>query len=153
MDSLSNLYKHEPKGNVVTRILRALLAGCDFSLPYIVWLDGGDNNFESRAGIAHIRWSLGGAGSVQETWPTCGLDDDATTDWTTLVLSGGSMWSQAFDDRAELTFHKLHELDSAEYDFRQTLLLYKRMTPKQRRRGCRLHLEAEARVDENWIQF
>lgn len=60
------------------------------------------------------------------------------------------MWSQGFDDRVELTFHKLHELNAAEYDFRQTLLLYTRMTSEQRSRGCRLHLKAEARVDEKW---
>lgn len=150
LGSLSNLYKHEPKGNVVTRILRALLAGCDFALPYVFWLDGGDYNFEARSGIAHIRWSVAGAASVQETWLTCRLDDDPATEWTTPVQSGGSMWSQGFDDRVELTFHKLHELNAAEYDFRQTLLLYKRMTSEQRSRGCRLHLRAEARVDENW---
>lgn len=148
---LSELYNHEPRGNVVTRILRAALAACDFAFPYVVWLDGGEYDFEARGGIAHIRWSVGGAATVQQSWLTCRLDGDVESEWRTPVLSGRSMWSQSFDDRSGLAFHKLHELSAATYEFRQTLLLYKRMTPRQRGHGCRLLLKAEALVDAEWI--
>jgi hypothetical protein len=146
---LDLLYNHEPQGNVVTRILRALLVGVDFAAPYVVWLDG-DNEFEARGGIAHIRWSVGGAAAVKETWLTCRIDDDAESEWRTPAVAGKTMWSQSFDDKAGLAFHKLHKLSSAAYEFRETLLLYARLSPRQRNHGCQLHLKAEAFVDAEW---
>jgi hypothetical protein len=146
---LDDLYVHEPRGNVITRILRSALVGIDFAAPYVFWMNG-DEDFEARGGIAHVRWSVGGAVTVPETWLTCRINNDPDTEWRTLVQTGESMWSQSFEDSGGLSFYRLHHLTAAPFEFRESLLLYKRLTPEQRAHGARLHLRADAVVDLEW---
>lgn len=111
---LSQLYQHERSGNTITRVLRAALAGIDLAAPYLFWLSADeDEPVEARGGIAHVRWSVGGAVSVTETWLSCRLGEgESATEWTTQKQTGGSMWSQSFEDSTGLRFFRLNTLAS-----------------------------------------
>lgn len=144
-----DLYRHSSVGNIVTRVLRAALVGIDMAFPYVFFMSpGGTAGMEARRGILHMRWSIGGAVHVDETYLTCRIEDGE--EWTTTVKSGQSMWAQSFEDVRGLSFYRLGQLATASYDFRETVLLYNRLSPKQRSRGTTLYVRADAVVDGPW---
>jgi hypothetical protein len=146
---LDDMYIHSSRGNVVTRVLRAALVGIDMAAPYVFFMRGGDAGNSARGGIVHVRWSVGGSVTVDRTYLTCRLGDDGE-EWTTTVKQGSSMWGSSFEDRSGLRFYLLNELTNAAYEFRTSLLLYPRLTATQREHGVRLHIRADAVVDQRW---
>jgi hypothetical protein len=145
---LGDMYLHSSRGNVVTRVLRAALVAIDVASPYVFFMRGGQEKPVVRGGIVHIRWSVGGAVTVDRTFLTCRLEDGQP--WTTPIKSGKSMWASSFEDRSGLRFFLLNELSNAVYEFRTSLILFPRLTAEQRANGARLYIRAHAVVDQGW---
>jgi Zinc carboxypeptidase len=147
---LSDLYRHSSRGNVVTRVLRAALVGIDMAAPYIFFMSFGQSGGTARGGIIHARWSVGGGVTVDKTYLSCRLKNGV--EWTTTHQAGKSMWAQGFEDVSGLSFYRQQRLASASYEFKTTVLLFKKLTPEQRADGTTLYLRAVAVVDQGWAR-
>lgn len=147
---------HVQKGDVIPRVLRGLLLAVDVAQPY-AFFTAERRPRVARGGILRAQWSVGGAVSVDRTYlqVVVGNQGEHGDPFLTANQTGSSMWGQPFEDAAlsstESLFDRIRRrrrMDRFVYD--DSVLLYRYLTPEQRRHGTRLSVRAVAHVDSAW---
>lgn len=147
---------HVQKGDVIPRVLRGLLLAVDVAQPY-AFFTAERRPRVARGGILRAQWSVGGAVTVDRTYlqVVVGEQGEHGEPFLTANQTGSSMWGQPFEETVlsstESLFDRIRRrrrIDRFVYD--DSVLLYRYLTPEQRRHGTRLSVRAVAHVDSAW---
>ncbi|KAA8498811.1 Zinc carboxypeptidase [Porphyridium purpureum] len=174
LGSSAGLYAARSKqGNGhVTRNIRLALMAADLMEPYVFFIaneeasshrrSGGSNvdvvSALTRGGILSVKWSVGGALYVDQTYLVIDVVR-SNFSFTTKVQSGGSMWAQnhgvdGYGERFAKTEGVFFSSRSANlrWAYSESISLYKYLPAVYRETGAMIRVRAVATVDQSWLE-
>ncbi|KAJ8901433.1 hypothetical protein NDN08_007279 [Rhodosorus marinus] len=151
--------RKESNGNGhIPRNLRLALMAIDVANPYIFFLNSPGAKVDlTRGGVLRLKWSIGGAFEVAETFIEFEIESTKEK-FTTKVQSGGSMWAQNYGrDGYEKRFDVIQGINlmfsgssSTKWAYSETIRILKYIPLEVQKTGSDMLVRAVAKVDYSW---